>query len=249
MITHAGANFEKWINVIGEFEALSSLSVIRHDNPNWVMPEITSEISKFEAKNMGHPLLGETRVCNDIVIQIPHTVMLVTGSNMSGKSTLMRTVGINLVLAYAGAPVCSENFQCNIMDLYSCMRINDNLDKNISSFYAEILKIKKIVEASKEGKHVFFLLDEIFRGTNSRDRHTGAAILIRQLSKAGSLGLVSTHDLELGEMEKESISKVKNYHFEEYYKDNEIYFDYKLKSGISTTRNATFLMRLAGIEI
>lgn len=244
-----GMNFEKWIKVIGEFEALSSLSVICYDNPSWTMPRILRESSKFIAENMGHPLLGESKVCNNIQIQQPRTVMLVTGSNMSGKSTLMRTAGINLVLAYAGAPVCAEKFECAIMDLYSCMRINDNLEKNISSFYAEILKIKNIVKASREGKHVFFLLDEIFRGTNSKDRHTGAAILIRQLSKSGNIGIVSTHDLELGEMEKESNSKVRNYHFSEYYKDNEIYFDYKLKPGVSTTRNAIFLMKLAGIEI
>lgn len=244
-----GADFETWLGVIGEFEALSSLAIINFDNPQWVMPRLKNEASELTAKNMGHPLLGENMVCNDVQIQEPRSVMLVTGSNMSGKSTLMRTVGINLVLAYAGAAVCADKFECAIMDLYSCMRIKDNLDKNISSFYAEILKIKRIVEASNRGEKVFFLLDEIFRGTNSRDRHTGAAILIRQLSKAGNLGLVSTHDLELGQMEEERYSKVRNYHFEEYYKDDKIYFDYKLKPGISTTRNAVFLMKLAGIEI
>lgn len=244
-----GEDFETWLGVIGKFEALSSLAVISFDNHQWIMPKLKNGASGLTAKNMGHPLLGEKMVCNDVQIQEPRSVMLVTGSNMSGKSTLMRTVGINLVLAYAGAAVCADKFECTIMDLYSCMRIKDNLDKNISSFYAEILKIKRIVEASNKGEKVFFLLDEIFRGTNSRDRHTGAAILIRQLSKTGNLGLVSTHDLELGQMEEERNSKVKNYHFEEYYKDDKIYFDYKLKSGISTTRNAVFLMKLAGIEI
>lgn len=244
-----GIYFENWIEVIGKFEALSSLAAIRFDNPEWVMPELVNEESRLTAENMGHPLLAGNRVCNDVQIQEPHSVMLVTGSNMSGKSTLMRTVGINLVLAYAGAPACADKFECTIMNLYSCMRIKDNLDKNISSFYAEILKIKKIVEASKRGEKVFFLLDEIFKGTNSRDRHTGAAILIRQLSKTGNLGIVSTHDLELADMENESASKVRNCHFEEYYKDNKICFDYKLKPGVSTTRNAVFLMKLAGIEI
>ena len=245
----AGGDFETWLQVVGEFEALSSLSIISYDNPNWVMPKFIMDTSSFTAKNMGHPLLGEKRVCNNVQIKEPSAVMLVTGSNMSGKSTLMRTVGVNLVLSYAGAAVCADKFECKIMDLYSCMRINDNLDKNISSFYAEILKIKRIVEAVNKGKQVFFLLDEIFRGTNSRDRHTGAAILIRQLTREGNLGFVSTHDLELGEMESERNSKVKNYHFSEYYKDNEICFDYKLKPGISTTRNAVYLMKLAGIEI
>ena len=129
------------------------------------------------------------------------------------------------------------------------MRINDDLEKNISSFYGEILKIKRIVKAVDEGNRVFFLLDEIFKGTNSIDRHAGAAILIKQLSEKKSIGLVSTHDLELGDLEKEAHSKVTNYHFEEYYKDDKIHFDYKLKKGISTTRNAVYLMKLAGIKI
>jgi DNA mismatch repair ATPase MutS len=129
------------------------------------------------------------------------------------------------------------------------MRVNDDLDKNISSFYGEILKIKKIVTAVDVGEKVIFLLDEIFKGTNSIDRHAGAEILIRQLSLKGSIGLVSTHDLELSSMEKEENAKVINYHFEEYYKDDKIFFDYKLKRGVSTTRNAIFLMRLAGINI
>jgi DNA mismatch repair ATPase MutS len=168
---------------------------------------------------------------------------------MSGKSTFMRTIGINVILAYAGAPVCAEQFYCTIMEMYSCMIINDNLAQNISSFYAEILKIKSIVEASKEGKKVLFLLDEIFKGTNSGDRYIGAITLVNQLNRTGNLGVISTHDLELGEMVKNKDLKIKNYHFSEYYRENKIYFDYKLKDGISSTRNAVYLMKLAGIKI
>jgi DNA mismatch repair ATPase MutS len=127
------------------------------------------------------------------------------------------------------------------------MRINDNLEKNISSFYAELLRINMIVKAVEEGKIIFFLLDEIFKGTNSIDRHTGAKMLINKLSKEKVLGLVSTHDLELGDLEKES-NKIKNYYFQEYYQNNKIFFDYKLRPGISKTRNAAFLMKMAGIE-
>lgn len=246
---NSGNNFEGWINTIGELEALCSIAVIKYDNPCWSMPNIVTGSSKIIAKNMGHPLLGKKRVCNNLKVEAPHSVMLITGSNMSGKSTFMRTVGVNIVLAYAGAPVCANQFCCTIMDLYSCMRVSDNLGQNISSFYAEILKIKNIVKASKEGKQVLFLLDEIFKGTNSRDRHTGAMILVKQLSETGNLGFVSTHDLELGEMENHRNSKVKNYYFSEYYKENEIHFDYKLKIGVSPTRNAIYLMRLAGIEV
>lgn len=244
-----GHNLENWLDTIGEIEALSSLSAISYDNPNWVMPTIYEGSSYFSAEKMGHPLLGNKRICNDVHVYEPKTVLLITGSNMSGKSTLLRTVGINLVLAYAGAPVCAGSFCCSIMNLYSCMRVNDNLEKSISSFYAEIIKIRNIVKASNNGEKVFFLLDEIFKGTNSLDRHTGAAILIKQLSSKGNLGLVSTHDFELADLEKENNSKIINYHFEEYYKDDKIHFDYKLKSGISQTRNAIYLMKLAGIDV
>ncbi|WP_446899292.1 MutS-related protein [Clostridium sp. LBM24168] len=246
----SGNSFQEWIDVIGELEALCSIAVIKYDNPHWVMPGIVAGSSKITAKNMGHPLLEEKkRVCNDLNIGKAYSVMLVTGSNMSGKSTFLRTVGINIVLAYAGAPVCAEKFFCTIMDLYSCMRINDNLEQNISSFYAEILRIKNIVEGSKKGQRILFLLDEIFKGTNSIDRHTGAMILVKQLSKTDNLGFISTHDLELGEMTNYKESKIRNYHFSEYYRNNKIYFDYKLKEGISDTRNAVYLMKLAGIEI
>jgi DNA mismatch repair ATPase MutS len=245
----SGKNFKKWIDVIGELEVLSSISTIKYNNPCWTMPKIINGSSRITAKTIGHPLLGEKRVCNSLNIGKSYSVMLITGSNMSGKSTFMRTVGVNIILAYTGAPVCAEQFCCTIIDLYTCMRIDDNLAQNISSFYAEILKIKNIVKASKERKNVLFLLDEIFKGTNSIDRHTGAMILISQLSRNGNLGIVSTHDLELGKMADYKNSKIKNYHFSEYYTENKIYFDYKLKLGISSTRNAVYLMKLAGIEI
>ena len=238
---------EQWFEVIGEMETLCSLAVICHDHPDWVMPEISSEPQAFRAKHMGHPLLSEKRVCNDLTIDKQSNILLITGSNMSGKSTLLRTCGINLVLAYVGAPVCAESFSCSIMEIFTCMRVSDNLEQNISSFYAEILRIKGLVKIVEE-KPVFFLLDEIFKGTNSRDRHMGAKILINQLCNKEVLGLVSTHDLELGDLE-ETNKRIKNYHFREFYKDNEIYFDYKLRKGVSDTQNAMYLMKLAGIEM
>lgn len=245
----SGRYLREWLEGLGEMEALSSLAIIRHDNPDWVLPEIEEdETSYFKASNMGHPLITSGRVCNNLDFDTPIQVLLITGSNMSGKSTLLRTAGINLVLAYAGAPVCAEAFRASVMDIHSCMRVSDNLGKSISSFYAELLRIKDILREAKEGKRVFFLLDEIFKGTNSRDRHTGASILIDELSKTKSLGMVSTHDFELCDLEQKN-KKIKNYHFEEYYKDNKIHFDYKLRKGVSTTRNAIYLMKLAGIDI
>ena len=247
--SQSGVNIAKWLEVIGEIECLSSLAIIAYDHHDWAFPEFTDSKMVFDGKNMGHPLLSETRVCNDIKIDSSSRILMITGSNMSGKSTLLRTAGINLVLAYSGAPVCAESFRCSIMNIYTCMRVNDNLEKSISSFYAELLRIKMIIEACEEGENIFFLLDEIFKGTNSVDRHTGAKILIKKLSQKEVLGMVSTHDLELGSMEEESKGLVKNYHFREYYRDNKIYFDYKLRPGISTTRNAIYLMKMAGIEM
>ncbi|WP_342590153.1 MutS-related protein [Clostridium muellerianum] len=244
-----GDDLGKWINTIGEFEELCSLSIINHDYPKWCIPKITEDELVFEAFKMAHPLLGDKGVNNNLIMRKPSTIGLITGSNMSGKSTLLRTSGINLVLAYSGSAVCAESFCCSMMEIYTCMRVSDNLEKNISSFYAELLKIKNIVKASKEKKEIFFLLDEIFKGTNSLDRHMGAKVLINSLSKEKTLGLVSTHDLELGDLQEESNNKIKNYHFREYYKNNQIYFDYKLQNGISKTRNALYLMKMAGIEI
>lgn len=245
---NSGDFIEKWINAIGDIEAFGSLAIIKFDNPSFAMAKFTEGESQLSAKNMGHPLLGENRVCNDLSMKKPSDILLITGSNMSGKSTLLRTAGINLVLAYAGAPVCADEFSCSIMEIYTCMRVSDDLERNISSFYAELLRIKKIVEAAKTNKHIFFLLDEIFKGTNSMDRHTGAKVLIKKLMREGAIGLVSTHDLELSELEGESGGRIKNYHFREYYEDGKIHFDYKLRSGVSTTRNAMYLIKMAGID-
>ncbi|MCY6371695.1 MutS-related protein [Clostridium ganghwense] len=241
-----GENFEKWLETIGTIEELASFSTLAFDNSDWTMPNFKNDEFVFKGKNMGHPLLGNKKVCNDLTIGKGKKVVLITGSNMSGKSTFLRTAGINLVLAYAGAPVCAKNFECSIMEIFTCMRISDNLEKNISSFYGELLRIKELVRKTKEGRNIFFLLDEIFKGTNSIDRHTGARILINKLSKEKVLGMISTHDLELGSLQKENYSVI-NYHFEEYYRNNKIYFDYKLRGGVSTTRNAMYLMKIAGI--
>lgn len=243
----SGDLIETWLDTIGEFEALSSLASIGYDNPDWAIPKITDKPYYVMGKDMGHPLITDKRVYNDLEIDGKTKVLLITGSNMSGKSTYLRTVGINLVLAYTGAAVCAKEFACDIFKIYTCMRISDNLEKNTSSFYAELLRIKEIVDESKTNK-VFFLLDEVFKGTNSQDRHEGAKILIKKLISNKAIGLVSTHDLELGELEEESGMEIRNYHFKEYYKDNKIYFDYKIHKGISTTRNAMYLIKMIGID-
>ena len=237
---------EVWIDVISEIDALMSISNVYFDFEEFKFPKI-SDKKEVKGKAIGHPLLGEKAVRNNYSLSGNKKVTLITGSNMSGKSTFLRTIGLNLVLSYIGAPVFSDDFTCGIFNIYTCMRTKDNLEENISSFYAEILRIKILIEASKKGEDVFFLLDEIFKGTNSLDRHVGATELIKQLINSGAIGLVSTHDLELCDLEKYD-NRIENYNFREYYEDNKIKFDYKLRVGKSETQNAIHLMKLAGIE-
>jgi hypothetical protein len=245
----AGSSLPDWLETIAEFEALASLAIIGHDHPDWATPLIVAGNPLVKAEQLGHPLIPDpARVTNPLQIGEQTRALLITGSNMSGKSTYLRTAGINLVLAFAGAPVCAASFQCSLFALYTCMRVSDNLEKNISSFYAEILRIKAIVAAAAGTRPLFFLLDEIFKGTNSFDRHTGAKILIKKLLQHKTIGLVSTHDLELGELAQE-LATVANYHFQEHFQDDKLRFDYQLQPGISTTRNALYLMKAAGIMV
>ena len=237
---------ENWLDVMSEIDSLVSISNLYFDFEDWNFPSI-SQKKEIRGKKIGHPLIGERAVRNDYSLSDGKRVTLITGSNMSGKSTFLRTVGLNLLLAYIGAPVYSEEFTCGIFNIYTCMRTKDNLEESISSFYAEILRIKILIEATKRGEDVFFLLDEIFKGTNSVDRHTGATELINQLIDGGAMGLVSTHDLELCDLEEHD-SRIENYNFREYYENNKIKFDYKLRKGKSETQNAIHLMKLAGIE-
>ena len=241
-----GHKLEAWLNVMGEFEALSSISNLSFDFDEWSYPTI-SNLDVVEGINIGHPMLGERAVVNSFTLNHDSKVALITGSNMSGKSTFLRTIGLNLLLSYIGAPTCSNGFTCGVFSIYTCMRTKDNLEESISSFYAEILRIKILIEAAKNGEKVFFLLDEIFKGTNSKDRHEGAQVLINQLVNNNAMGLVSTHDLELCDLEKTK-KWIKNYNFQAYYEKNNIKFDYKLREGRSKTQNAVHLMKLAGIE-
>ncbi len=246
----SGRFLRTWLKVIGEFEALSSLAVLAHDNPDWAFPDVVDGPPSFEATSIGHPLISkDLRVCNDASLPSPGTVFVITGSNMSGKSTFLRTIGVNLVLAYAGAPVCARKMSCAKMSIYSGMQIQDNLESKTSTFYAELKRIKMIIDAARLGEPLVFLLDEIFKGTNSKDRIFGAKTLIRKLAAQDTIGLITTHDLELGALEREHPEMIRNYHFTDYIDDSKICFDYRLKPGISKTTNAIALMKLIGIEI
>lgn len=242
-----GTKVSGWLEIMGEFDALSSISSISFDHEDWCYANITEE-KQVIAVEMAHPLIGDRAVANTYELKKPKQITLITGSNMSGKSTFLRTIGVNMVLTYIGAPAYAKSLSCSVMNIYTCMRTKDNLEESISSFYAEILRIKLIIEACKKGENVFFLLDEIFKGTNSKDRHIGATVLVKQLAESGAIGLLSTHDLELCELEQE-MKELDNYNFREYYRDNKINFDYMLRKGKSTTQNAVYLMRIAGIEI
>jgi DNA mismatch repair ATPase MutS len=188
------------------------------------------------------------RVVNDFLMEGQGATCVITGSNMAGKSTFLRTVGINAVLAFAGAPVCADAFVLSQFHIFSSMRTKDNLEENISSFYAELLRLKMLLEHINVDKPVFYLLDEILKGTNSVDRHIGAESLILQLNGMNTFGLVSTHDLELGKLAK-SNQKIINYNFSSSIIDEEIVFDYKLRAGICQSTNASQLMANIGIQI
>ncbi len=246
----SGASLETWLGVISDFEVQVSLAGLAYDNPGWVYPEITEEPPVLNTSSLGHPLINpEVRVCNDLAMPSPGTALIITGSNMSGKSTLLRTVGLNLVLAYAGAPVCAASLKAAYMPIYSKMQVVDDLTQGVSTYYAELTRIKMVIEAARSGEQIIYLLDEIFKGTNSKDRILGTKAVIRMLSSLPTLGLLTTHDLELAALADESPELVKNYHFDDQIENDRISFDYKLKPGVSTSTNAIALMKMVGIDV
>jgi len=257
----SGIHLPDWVAVNGDLEAVCALAGIADTHPDWGMPEPVqpeactagADTARLLAQSVGHPLLKAPCVTNSIAWDQGVSVHLITGSNMSGKSTLLRTLGVNLVLAMAGAPVYAEAFRFTPCGVFTCMRIRDDIEQGISSFYAELVRIRALIEAVSKGERVFFLLDELFKGTNSADRHAGAEALVRWLVAQDRpdrpvLGLISTHDLELGSLETQC-SGVRNAHFQEHYEQGSLQFDYRLRPGVSTTRNARWLMRLAGLPM
>jgi len=204
----------------------------------------------LEGKNIGHPLIAsDTRVNNDYAIQGNARVDLITGSNMGGKSTFLRSIGVNIVLELMGGPVCAKSFSVYPAKLMSSMRIADNLAESTSTFYAELKKLQLIIEAVKRKETVFILLDEILRGTNSLDKHKGSEALIRQLIQQNTVAILATHDIELTQLQEQYPDSISNYHFDVQVANEELYFDYKLKTGVCKSLNATLLMKKIGINI
>jgi hypothetical protein len=238
-----------WTDALGDLEALNSLAGFRYAHPEYPFPRITETPYHFEARSLGHPLIpAAKRVANDFSLSGRGAIALVTGSNMAGKSTFLRTVGINTALALAGAPVCAAGMEVSTVQLYSSMRTNDELAESTSSFMAELLRINGLVRLLKTNPvPVLYLLDEILKGTNSADRHAGAEALARQLSRSRAFGMLSTHDLELVSLADE-IDLV-NYSFESDIEGDQIRFDYKLRDGPCRTANAAALMRQLGIGV
>lgn len=239
-----GKEVGHWINSIGQIQSLTSLSVLLQIEDNLSFP-IIEEGKSIVATSCGHPLIQlEERINNDI--NIVNNILVITGSNMSGKTTFLRTIGVNLVLLNAGTVTVSEEFKAPIMNLYTSMRVTDDLKNKISTFYAELLRIKEILDFGKTHPNTLFLIDEIFKGTNSKDRILGAKNVLLNLNKLGLMGAITTHDFELCELD--IYPRIKNYHFAEDYVEGKISFDYKIKEGRSTSTNARHLMELVGIE-
>jgi hypothetical protein len=247
---HYGGKVPDWLEAQASMEAILSLSGLLDSFPEWVLPELTDDPMELVMENAGHPLIpfGE-RVLNSFSIHKDSRIGLITGSNMAGKSTFLRTVGINVVLALAGAPVSATYFRTSQWRLFTGMRVSDNLQTKTSSFFAELKRIRQLlIAAEKTGEPpVLFLLDEVLKGTNSADRHAGARGLIRQLSRLNAAGLVSTHDLELVDL-NETLSTLQNYSFHSDVVEGHLHFDYKLKQGPCPKFNAADLMALMGIE-
>lgn len=240
----------EWFAVVEEFDALSSFGNYAFNHPGFIFPEITTSDFILEATEVGHPLIpDEERVNNTIKINGWGQFMIITGANMAGKSTYLRTVGLNLILAKAGAPVCAKSFRFYPIDVYTSMRTKDSLQKHESFFYAELKRLKNLIDELNSGRKLFVILDEILKGTNSLDQQTGAKALVEQLLKLQSTGIIATHDLGLGKLKEKYPENITNQCFEIEIENDKLVFDYKLKEGISSTLNATFLMQKMGITV
>ena len=243
-------NINDWFEAIGQFEALHSFAGLAFNHTEWCYPSFKEQHFYISGQNIGHPLINAAkRVNNNIAINSNEELMLITGSNMAGKSTYLRSIGVNTVLAMAGAPVCASTFTLSPVQIISSMRIADNLEESTSTFYAELKKLKAIIDKVNAGEKIFILLDEILRGTNSLDRHTGSVALVKQLIKHKAACIIATHDVELAKLKDNYPNNILNYHFDVQVANDELYFDYKLKEGICTSLNASILMKKIGIEL
>jgi len=254
-----GARARRWLAALGDFEALAALAGLAHDNPAWAFPTLAAHDpgapAEVRGRDLGHPLLAaEARVGNDVAVGPPGTFLLVTGSNMSGKSTLLRAIGANVVLAQAGAPVAAAAMSLPPIDLATSVLVEDSLADGVSFFMAELLSVREVVRAAGrargEGRTLLYLLDEILRGTNSAERQVAVRRVLQHLLAAGAIGAVSTHDLQIAEI-PELRDPCRPVHFRESFVQTEsgprMTFDYRLRGGVATTANALKLLDLVGL--
>ena len=245
--------FNIWMDAWYKLEALCSLANFAYINPDYTFPEIIENDENkiiFRGKQLGHPLIkNEYKVCNDFSFNPDGEIALITGSNMSGKSTFVRTLGINLSLAYAGSVVNADKLEVSLFNLFTSIKVNDSIKDGISFFYAEVKRLKALLDEIEKSEYpVFFLIDEIFRGTNNIERLKGSSMLIKKLTESNAAGAVATHDLELVKLSKTNI-KVHNYHFKEEIIDGKMIFDYLLNTGPCLTTNALKIMKLEGLPV
>jgi len=242
-----GSNLNKWIKIIAEFDLYCCVANFKFNNPDFIYPEIADKII-FRSLDLGHPLIPyKKRINNDFCLNKSGEMVIVTGANMAGKSTFLRTVGVNLILAMNGMPVCASDFKFRLTDIFSGMRTADSLNENESYFYAELKRLKHIIEKLKQKKQSFILLDEILKGTNSVDKAKGSWKFVEHLTELKATGVIATHDLTLCDLETKYPQNIINKCFEVQIDKNKIKFDYKLHSGITQNMNASLLMQQMGI--
>ena len=245
-----GSVVRNWVDVVGELEALLALSTYAFEHPEDPFPELVEGAAGLQGVDLGHPLIPAARcVRNDVNLTGATRILLVSGSNMSGKSTLLRTVGINTVLAMAGAPVRASSLRLTGLQIGASIRINDSLHEGSSRFYAEITRLRQLFEVASRGRPVLFLLDELLQGTNSWDRRSGAEGVIRAFLARGAIGLISTHDLALTDISGLPPDALRNVHFRDELRDGRMTFDFRLHDGVVTRSNAIELMRSIGLEV
>ena len=239
-----------WLEAVGELDALCSLGTFAYNHPAYTYPTIAGQPFCFLARNMGHPLMPEAQcVKNDATIPSRPYFLIITGANMAGKSTYLRTIGVNYLLACMGCPVCCESLTLYPAQLITSLRTTDSLSDNESYFFAELKRLKRIIDLLNKGQELFIILDEILKGTNSADKQKGSLDLIRQFMRLKADGIIATHDLLLGTLADQFPEYIRNYCFEADIKDNELTFSYRLREGVAQNMNACFLMRKMGITI
>jgi DNA mismatch repair ATPase MutS len=245
-----GAAVRAWVSAVGEFEALLSLAAYHYEHPDDPFPEFVEGSARFEGVSLGHPLLPAERcVRNGASVGDTSKVMLISGSNMSGKSTLMRTVGINVVLAMAGAPVRASSFRLTPLQVGASIRINDSLHEGSSRFYAEITRLRQLLELTEGALPLLFLLDELLQGTNSKDRRIGAEGVVKAFVERAAIGLISTHDLALTDIAGLQPGAIHNVHFQDEIENGRMKFDFTLREGVVTRSNGIELMRSVGLKV